>query len=194
MHSGDFVHKNIRPENLIIFEPTVNVSGRSKRQFQFPRAIGDAYLVGYDGIRKVDAASNRIRVDDWKQTIYLSPVRHRLSIGDEYKMQHDVYSLGVVLLEIALWGSFTSRSSGIGKLLWDGQSLKPPDELKQTFINIAKRNVPQLMGQRFSDVVVVCLEELKDDEDQGRLEDQDGIVVETAYITEVMNKLEEIVM
>jgi hypothetical protein len=43
-----------------------------------------------------------IEVKEWKKNVYLHPDRHRMGVGDEYTVRHDVYSLGVVLLEIAL--------------------------------------------------------------------------------------------
>ena len=36
-------------------------------------------------------------------------------------MQHDVYSLGVVLFEITIWKDLTSHASSISKMLWHEQ-------------------------------------------------------------------------
>lgn len=37
--------------------------------------------------------------------------------GDDFTMRHDIYSLGVVLLEVSLWDTFTNKATGIGKYL-----------------------------------------------------------------------------
>jgi hypothetical protein len=41
-------------------------------------------------------------------------------------------------------------------------------------------------------VVISCLEGLRDKEEGGLLDDQDGIVAGSAYISQIMSKLEEI--
>lgn len=121
IHSDDFVHKNICSENIIIFEPCASVGSNVDAEFmkyrQFSRALGASYLIGYDDVRKVNAMSDLIAIDDSQKSIYLSPERHRLKIGDEFTMQHDVYSLGVVLLEIALWKDLNNYASSVRKVL-----------------------------------------------------------------------------
>lgn len=191
VHSGDFVHKNIRSENIIIFEATADLPDAQKRLRQYPRTIGHPFLVGYDGVRRVDAASLLLREEDWQKNLYLSPARHRLRAGDEFRPKHDVYSLGVVLLEIALWRTFTSKS-GLGKILWNGETMKAPEEMRAEFLNLAKRNVPQVMGQRYTDAVVACLEELREDEEKGYLDDEDQMIPAPAYVTAILKRLEEI--
>lgn len=195
IHSGDFVHKNIRPDNILIFEPTFtsNLDPKQAKYHQYPRALGTPFLVGYDGVRKVDAVSQRLLVKNWKKNIYLNPERHRLQVGDEFTMQHDVYSLGVVLLEIALWTDFTDRKSGFGKRLWqDHDTIRSPTQLQQLFIDAAKVDIPRALGQKYSDAVVACLTGLKAEKDAGILKDQDDVVVGLAFITQVVRKLEEI--
>lgn len=198
IHSGDFVHKNIRPENIIIFEPCVsvgsNVDAELMKYRQFPRALGTPYLVGYDGVRKVDAMSDLIAIDDPQKSIYLSPERHRLKIGDEFIMQHDVYSLGVVLLEIALWKDLSNHASSVGKVLWHRQGVLKSASLHENLISLAKTRIPRYLGQRYTDAVIACLTGLKDVDNISELKDQDGVVVGVAYITLVLRKLEEIIL
>ena len=195
IHSGGFVHKNIRPENIIIFEPDLAESACSAETIkysQFPRALGAPYLVGYDGVRKVDAKSDRIAVDNPERGIYLSPERHRLKVGDEFTMQHDVYSLGVVLLELALWKDLTNHRSSVGMVLWDRAGvLKPYTSLHENLLSLAKTHVSRYLGQNYADAVTTCLAGLKDIETHM---DQDGVVVGLAYITQVLQKLEGIVL
>ncbi|EME81803.1 uncharacterized protein MYCFIDRAFT_197104 [Pseudocercospora fijiensis CIRAD86] len=191
LHSANFVHKNIRPSNILIFD---EVPQDGDQPSTYPNVVGDPYLVGFDDVRKADAKSNMVRVDEWQKNIYLHPDRHRMSAGDEFTMRHDLYSVGVVLLEIALWGSFTDRSSrGIGRqLLESGGALRSPEALKQRYIRLARTLVPRSLGNLYSEVTVACLEGLKDEEQGGLLDDQDGIVVGEAYISQIMTKLDEI--
>ena len=206
VHSGDWVHKNIRPENIIVFEPeesdlkgedeySVGNSQQAAQQRKyrvFPRALGKGFLVGYDGVRKLEAESQRLGTDDWRKKIYLSPERHRLNIGDEFTMAHDVYSLGVVLLEIALWRNFTNRAQA-RPIFWENaQRLKSPVDMQAALIKSAKTDVPRVLGQKYADAVVACLTGLREEEEAGALADIDGVVMGTSYITQIVKRLEEI--
>lgn len=113
-------------------------------------------------------------------------------------MRHDIFSLGVMPLKIAFWG--TSRDLAppvLGKYVWkDGAAekrLKSPGELKRAYLSLAARAVLRLMGRRYADVVTACLTRL---ESEGRgakdLKDDDGTVVGTRYVTAITKKLEEI--
>ncbi|KAI9890884.1 MAG: hypothetical protein M1814_003523 [Vezdaea aestivalis] len=166
------------------------------RKNAYPYRIGQPFLVGFDHARKADSSSLLLKIEDWRQTIYLSPERCRLQPGDEFTMQHDTYSLGVLLLEIAFWASFSDRRSPqLASRVWkESNTLKDPEELKRMYIILAKGTVPRLMGQRYADVVLLCLSGLEDEELEGKLKDMDGIVVGTVYITKIFRQLEEIVM
>jgi len=198
LHSCDFVHKNIRPANILIFDP-IAIKGTDPT-ITYPDAVGEPYLVGFDSVRKADGKSNMIRVEEWQKNIYLHPDRHRMAPGDEFTMRHDIYSLGVVLLEISLWGSFTDLGSrGIGRYLWESleknkEKLREPGKLKDKYLQIAKSQIPRTLGNKYRDVAVSCLEGLKTEEEEGLLNDQDGIVVGSAYISQIIGKLEEISM
>ncbi|KAK0257831.1 hypothetical protein LTR91_017105 [Friedmanniomyces endolithicus] len=195
LHSCDFVHKNIRPSNVLVFDDAVPHSAKLSHTTH-PYVIGEPYLVGFDSVRKADARSNMIRVEEWKKNIYLHPDRHRMQDGDEFTMVHDVYSLGVVLLEVALWSSMTELGS-IGKALWASlekgkERILEPEKLREKFIELAKYYIPRCIGDKYRDVVVSCLEGLKDEEESRLLEDRDGIVIGSAYISQIMSKLEDI--
>ncbi|KAI3342471.1 serine/threonine protein kinase [Ustulina deusta] len=202
LHAAGFVHKQIRPDNVVIFDriipPPAGLaeSSAAEARSRYPYVLGEPFLVGFDNVRKVDAASLMLSVEDWQKSIYLSPERHRLQQGDEFQMRHDIFSLGVVLLEVAFWASFQDRASPqLGKRVWKdgGATLRSPGELKSVYLALAAGAVPRLMGQKYADAVIACLTGL---ESEGRgakdLEDDDGIAVGTKYVTAIIRKLEEI--
>ncbi|MCJ1351736.1 MAG: hypothetical protein MMC33_001720 [Icmadophila ericetorum] len=193
LHSCNFVHKNIRPANVLIFDPIL-LADTDQKTITYPYAVGEPYLVGFDNVRKADAYSSMIRVEEWKKNIYLHPDRHRMEKSDEFTMCHDTYSLGVVLLEISVWSSFTD-SHGIGRHLWEKgkEKLLAPELLQKKYLEFARSQIPRNMGNKYLDVVVSCLEGLKNEEEGGLLNDQDGIVIglRLAYISQIMGKLEE---
>ena len=199
LHSCGFVHKNIRPDKILIFDDSVpEGTDPATHGSSYPHVIGEPFLVGFDSIRRATAASSMIRVEDWKKNIYLHPDRHRMAAGDEFTTRHDIYSLGIVLLEIALWSTFTNtnKQTGIGRYLWedrgDGLVLRTPEGLQTRYLSIAKSQIPRVLGDKYRDVVVSCLEGLRDEEDGGLLNDQDGVVGGAAYISQIMGRLEEI--
>ncbi|VUC36680.1 unnamed protein product [Clonostachys rosea] len=204
LHSANLVHKQIRPDNIVIFEdsPTIELStvgtqgNLTNEKRGYPYSLGKPFIVGFDNVRKADAASLMVVEKDWKKNLYLDPARHRLQEGDEFQMQHDLYSLGVVLLEIAFWSSFQNKDARlIGRKIWKDTSqkeMKGPESLKKTYISLAKA-VPVTMGQKYADIVMLCITGLESAGDGlKRLEDEDGITVKIRYILEIISKIEEI--
>jgi hypothetical protein len=103
VHTVQFVLKNIRPETIIVF--------RNEHS-----DIGAPFLAGFEQFRIDDGHTYRAGDDLWQQNLCKLPVhssvmmltnslldRHPSRQGThpqvDYQMQHDIYSLGVVLLE-----------------------------------------------------------------------------------------------
>jgi hypothetical protein len=120
-----------------------------------------------------------------------------MSQGDEFTMRHDIYNLRVVLPEITLWDTSTNtEKKGAGSYLWEKHNGKQvprtPKGLKTRYLKFASSQAHLVFGDKYRNVVVSCLEELKDEEKGGILDDQDGIVVGSAYISQMMTKLKDI--
>ena len=191
VHASGFVHKNIRPDNIIVFEPhlaaTTPISEREA--CTFPRAIGQPYLAGYDGIRKEDAATLMIDTVEWHQRLYHPPERLReKSQRTKFTWRHDIYSLGVVLLEIAMWENFADERGRIGKHL---KAATDPSG----FLMSQVKQVPRLLGNIYGDAVLACLHMLQHGEHEFELvTDEDGVGLGTTFISEVLDRLEQIVL
>lgn len=191
VHASGFVHKNIRPDNIIVFEPqlaaTTPISEREA--CTFPRAIGEPYLAGYDGTRKEDAATLMIDTIEWHQRLYLPPERLReKSQRIKFTWRHDIYSLGVVLLEIAMWENFADERGRIGKHL---KTATDP----ASFLMSQVKQVPRLLGNIYGDAVLACLHMLQHKEpDVELITDEDGVGLGTTFISEVMDRLEQITL
>lgn len=87
-------------------------------------------------------------------------------------MQHDLYSLGVCLLEIGLWRSFvgyTTPSNGATPWVSDtlNYSIETSDQklaggfaadtTKENLLPLARADLPQCMGDKYSKVTMHCL-------------------------------------
>jgi serine/threonine protein kinase len=103
LHAAGFIHKNITSSSIIALQRPGSTPSSS---------LGDSYLMGFGLIRGVDSrTSNEGAVREaeervgliWVFDIFQHPDRLCGGISPRYTKTYDVYSLGVVLLEIGWW-------------------------------------------------------------------------------------------
>ncbi|RDW83901.1 uncharacterized protein DSM5745_04227 [Aspergillus mulundensis] len=99
VHTFAFVHKNIRPESVLCFE---DPNG----------SRSNVFLVGFDAFRAAGAGTIMAGDMSWDRNVYRHPLRQGDDPADRYRMQHDIYSLGVCLLEVGIWQSFVEYTGG----------------------------------------------------------------------------------
>ncbi|KAL4899660.1 hypothetical protein BDW74DRAFT_108043 [Aspergillus multicolor] len=99
VHTFAFVHKNIRPESVLCFE---DPNG----------SRSNVFLVGFDAFRAASAGTIMAGDMSWDRNVYRHPLRQGDDPADRYRMQHDIYSLGVCLLEVGIWESFVEYTGG----------------------------------------------------------------------------------
>jgi serine/threonine protein kinase len=214
VHTVQFVHKNIRPESIIIFQNECS-------------EIGAPFLSGFEQFRLEDGATFLSGDDLWYHNLCnirpspkslktnVSPIdRHPSRQGTqpeiEYVMQHDIYSLGVVLLEIGLWTSFALEDFECDSNLptpsniFDTtklDSLHPVSaavEKKQRLEYLAAHELPPRLGRRYADIVLLCLrcldpgDGMGDEKSSSVWTDQDGVVIGVRFIENVLTKMQEI--
>ena len=92
VHNAQFVHKNISPETVLLLKNNSS-------------SLGMPFLVGFEKFRLADGRTYHIGDSLWQQNLYRHPTRQGLRPIEDYRMQHDIYSLGVCLLEIGMWSS-----------------------------------------------------------------------------------------
>ncbi|GFP60478.1 hypothetical protein TASIC1_0019002400 [Trichoderma asperellum] len=214
VHLYEFVHKNIRPETILILRKgtygSVNAGGCDEA----------AMLVGFDVLRDAEGKTNRLGDDDWEKNLYRHPHRQGKTPETDYNMRHDIYSVGVCLLEIGLWGSFVeygkvdekgqssfgtaslqpfsvgSKLRAEGGITSGSELLKSPERVKDRLLQLARGTLRRNMGNKYSKVVETCLTCLdKDNEDfgdDGEFQDEDGVAIGARYIEKVVQKLGEI--
>ena len=174
IHVLDFVHKNIRPETVLIFE-----SGGSE--------VGPLYLLGFRAFRLADNKTQRLGNSVWSEDLYQHPDRQGSKPGADYVMQHDIFSLGVCLLELGLWESLVDSKGHEGSLLASSGPLV--GSLKGHYTRLANERLPSRMGEKYTAVVVNCLSCLdstnEDFDDEREFKDDDGILIGVKYIEKV---------
>lgn len=208
-HTSGLVHKSIRPESILIFQEEKSPEKADPKK----DSSGVLFLTGFQLAREdtPNTISSTQGNQNWEYDIYTHPSRH--NPGTRYTMAHDIYSLGVNLLEIALWDSFlifdTHERARIfnnealegGRVICD--SLKAGDKeagkrMKELYEMAAKALLPISMGCCFRDIVLDCLGAVEqgfgnvgeDDVTKTQNEEEERIGLE--YIDKVLERLEEI--
>jgi hypothetical protein len=95
VHTLGLVHKSIRPRSTLIVSKATGYS-----------SANPMYLLDWSRIRELLGASTMLGENDWQKRIYQHPERQGRYVEQVYHPRHDIYSLGVCLLEILLWTPF----------------------------------------------------------------------------------------
>lgn len=199
VHTYGFVHKGIRPETILIFQDDES-------------ELAASFLLGFEKFRPAQGLTLRANDCAWQKDLYRHPRRQGLRPEDEYIMQHDIYSLGVCLLEIGLWQTLVvygpSQSGHEAQIQsQDNHNMPEPSQLltrlsnaennetpkatliKQSLVELALSELPPRMGDKYTDIVVSCLtcldESNPDFSDESEFKDVDDVVIGVRYIEKV---------
>lgn len=186
IHTYAFVHKNIRPETVLIFQTQKS-------------PLGASFLLGFEKFRFADGRTMRFGDCVWEKNLYRHPRRQGLKPEEDYTMQHDIYSLGVCLLEIGLWESFViyhdedshPTPSPVLAILnhTEKDEIKKAYLVKDILVSLAKQRLPSRMGDIYTEIVVTCLTCLDGNNavfgDESEFEDADGVLIGVRYIEKV---------
>lgn len=181
IHSLGLVHKNIRSDTIVVL-----ATDHSQ-----PGVLGIPCILGWGLARDEEEESGMSGLpmpyfeEGFDASIYRHPKHDVERRTEKMQMRDDVYSLGVCLLEIALWRPFASTrhdfSGPMSSQLRDLQGMlkdsrRAGGELSRRLVDIAKKWVPVTMGSVFADVVVTCLEcweEDTEDNDENKYDDDE---------------------
>lgn len=137
LHSVDWLHKSIRSENVLLPRK------ESKINYSTP------YLVGFEFSRVESERSTTERDDILDRDIYRHPDRQGQP-EDRFMVLHDLYALGVTLLEIGIWRPIL----GFDKHFID----MTPDQIKICLEKHAEERLPHYMGGAYTSAVLHCLQ------------------------------------
>jgi hypothetical protein len=200
------VHKNIRPDTLMVFASAAQSQTASFNEVD--ALYHAAYLVGFEQFRVSSEHTSMMSDLVWHRNIYRHPYRQGINPSVRYVMQHDIYSLGVCLLEIGLWVPFAPLDCSdedatpcpgldIAEQLAARNKTQAAFHIKKKLCDMAETMLPTRMGMLYTNVVRSCLTCLdagehnlfSGDED---LEDENGVSVGVAYIEKVLMQLDAI--
>ena len=173
-HTASLVHKAIQPDAILLLK---KIDSESPHQDGGTTSLktaplGVPFLTGFGQARQEtpDTYSSLRESTNWEQDLYSHPSRQGQPTA-KYTMAHDIYSIGVILLEIGLWRSFVVWNGfndftideavlGGGKATFRRMKERKPragEELKKLYEGLAAQELPNVMGERFCEVVLRCL-------------------------------------
>src|SRR5690606_19430995 len=91
VHTRGLVHKNIRPETILIFEnDDLRQMSTTTLTDTISTTIGKPFLVDWSLVRRANDLTHYQGSTDWVQNIYRHPRRQGQQIQDRYNMGHDI--------------------------------------------------------------------------------------------------------
>jgi len=173
VHAARLVHKNIRTETVLVLQPNTSAVDEDS-----PNAVGfgDVYLTNWRLLRDDSGPTMKSGGNQWTEDLYRHPKRQGIHVQERYNMGHDIYSLGVCLLEIGLWDLLIPRRTAGGQArvseLFRGaagvedypdpevelrEKLSRPTDVKNILLRLASENLPPRMGLGYGRLVAACL-------------------------------------
>ena len=176
LHADGWVHKSIRSHNFIFFSSNGTSSG-----------FTEPYLIGFEYSRLETAESEATWDDDVVKNLYRHPERQGPPLVT-FTKRHDIYALGLVLLEIGLWRTLPDIWEDSRNKMQKRTGKIPPLNRKlnvEYFTEAAKNNLAHNMGEAYAKAVMTCLE-LRSDENNQESDEHEA----TAFYVNVLRNLD----
>lgn len=162
LHAVNWLHKSLRSDSVVFFPLSISIMG--------------PYLTGYEYARadRPGETTTGGDVDEWTE-LYVHPNYQGFDTKALYRKTFDIYSLGIVLLEIALWQPI-EQIVGLDMdsvLFEDLKNIR--EKLLQPRSNVMEA-VKADMGEEYSVAVRSCIEGR---EAFGIAPDEDEVKIET---------------
>jgi hypothetical protein len=156
--------------------------------------------MGFETFRLAEGKTQHQGDDEWEKNLYRHPTRQGIQPEEDYSMQHDIYSLGVCLLEIGVGRSFVWSSPGettlnpIPELSVAADASirdrrKKASETKRILVKMSQKQLPPKMGHKYADTVITsltCLDNTYNSfGDTKEFCDENGILVGVRFIEKV---------
>ena len=141
-HSVNWVHQSVASHNIVFFQP----EGQMGINYSSP------YLCGFEYARPNDAPSTARYVENFDVSIYSHPDRQGVP-SKSHKKKHDLYSYGVVLLEIGFWRLAADLFPK------EFRTRVTAENMKKTLTANVRTRLAHHMGRDYCTATLMCLEE-----------------------------------
>jgi len=155
LHSSGWVHKNIRSQNIVLFPTPLLDAPNESRSTKTSRFV--PYLKGFEFSRPALGRSDGLSTFDMMSNLYRHPERQGKPTAN-FSKEHDLYALGVVLLEVGIGKTVTKRyQPRLEASKHSGKYLTPEDIRDKFIVKMAEMELPKAMGSKYTRAVVRCL-------------------------------------
>ncbi|KAL8724640.1 MAG: hypothetical protein Q9181_006737 [Wetmoreana brouardii] len=144
LHAVNWLHKSLRSDSIVFFPPF--------------KGLKDPYLTGYEYARadRPGETTTGGYVDEWTE-LYVHPDYQGTGTKGTYRKTFDIYSLGIILLEIAYWQT-TEKIMGIDMEAVD--VFKDIHAIRETLLRPRSQVLDKLrenLGVEYHDAVKACI-------------------------------------
>ncbi|CZR66069.1 uncharacterized protein PAC_15970 [Phialocephala subalpina] len=176
LHLVDWLHKAIKSENVLFFADDITAVGSA-----MPFLVGFEYsrpdAQGEQTENVVDGEESRFYRHPQAQAVPVADVLQPLGGAGRYSKVYDIYSVGVILVELGLFKSAQNI------ILGNRCSLNAPaEEIRRVLIEKAIPEVKFCMGEIYANAARICLD--------GYFDKFDRQSLDTAFYTHVVRRLE----
>ncbi|KAL9625283.1 MAG: hypothetical protein Q9160_000685 [Pyrenula sp. 1 TL-2023] len=142
--------------------PQMAIMSSSTTVGYVPPGFGNVYLMHWGSMHDRGDHFSIEHRSGFKK-IYIHPEQQK-RIPEQYNMGHDIYSIGVCLIEIGLWESLAQVKSrklvygGLAeKLGLGGEETLDAEQVKGRLVETAIKELPKAMGEGYAHIAKACL-------------------------------------
>lgn len=147
LHAVGWVHKSVCSTNVLFF-PDPEAISNARRGLK----LSQPYLFGFDLARPQEASSEHNKEYRTARLLYTHPQRWGAP-QESFNSMHDIYSLGVILLELGCW----KKASGFDPAGQGFAETNDEWQIQKHLLGAAKTYLPHYTGKRYSEIVCSCL-------------------------------------
>ncbi|OQD73726.1 hypothetical protein PENDEC_c014G04212 [Penicillium decumbens] len=161
VHASSWVHKNIWSRGILLFLETssgVSTSGLYEHRLSFSSTGNKiiSYLSDWGYARSVQQGTDMRSDFEVEPNLYRHPSRQGRPT-QQFSRLHDIYALGVVLLEIGLWVTLSRLMEVKIRDAKDSGRLPRPKKVAEDLMMLAAQGLPKEMGIGYTRAVLACL-------------------------------------
>jgi hypothetical protein len=161
VHASAWVHKNIWSRGILLFLETptgVTTSGLYEHRLSAPSNGNKivSYLSDWGYARSVKQGTDMRSDFEIEPNFYRHPSRQGRPT-QQFSPLHDIYALGVVLLEIGLWVTLSRLMEAKIRDAKSSGKLPRPKKITEDLMMLAMQGLPKEMGAGYTRAVIACL-------------------------------------
>lgn len=161
VHASAWVHKNIWSRGILLFLETssgVSTAGLYEQRLSTPspgnRIV--SYLSDWGYARSVKQGTDMRSDFEVEPNLYRHPNRQGKPTH-QFSHLHDIYALGVVLLEIGLWVTLSRLMEAKIREAENSGRLPNRKKVAEDLMTLAAQRLPMEMGVGYTKAVMACL-------------------------------------